>query len=730
NIYETAFCSLAVGTVKFVKFQGNIFIKMLPEATAAAKGASLKLVQNASVGKVTATAGAAASASAAVGASLASIVTSLGLSIAQTKVTGFRMDQIEKGMLLDDQVYTNMLRLIEKNHGNLDKANQDIQKQNIKLGEFAETNQELAKALDESELNVQILNDEVAKANQNIADLEAANQEIINKVEEFEGEVTEEIDNLKTSNETLTTNLNTAKTNIANLTKVIEQLGIDVANLKARNTELTIELDKLKFQHSITVAEIIGLKKEMELNQTLNNSKLNLISAKLVLAEKNMSTGNVTFDAFPQAAQENIAATQTATLKIANQLSPNPLPSSQVEINTGQLVDNNPFQNILENLLPNISPSTAEVTDVQLEDLEVAILAGITANFNNLGLADMPNQLTNIQNQTTPTAIRSSVETGICNSTNAGGCLHNNVRQPLENLLNNLLGNTDGINAGIGGVNAALNQTILGRINDVHGVVTNNFNILNHAQYGLSAMKTFLTTAWETTRAGKVLELLSVVISLHNAAMLSRNLGVSIGDLVSNIANNAISFITNEDQSPIDINDAIGNTVEGLLINLLGADNYQDIGDTFTKTNRIINSASNIIWTIQGIQMGLAYGLETVGNYTGRIGNALKKSGAVLESSYNWMNEQMNFRSGRLGQLNNVINEVQSAESVISEVHQVTSEFREIQQQTNYLGDQVGNLTNEITTKEEETTTTNDEYKTNSLGEQPTQSDLTPDPIQ
>ena len=212
--------------------------------------------------------------------------------------------------------------------------------------------------------------------------------------------------------------------------------------------------------------------------------------------------------------------------------------------------------------------------------------------------------------------------------------------------------------------------------------------------------------------------------------MLSRNLGASIGDTISAIANNAISFIKNEESNPIDINATLGNSIEGFLKSIIGVDNYNDAGEIFTKYNRIINAASNIIWTIQGIQMGLAYGLETVGNYTGRIGNALKKSGAVLENSYNWMNEQMNFRSGRLGQLNNIINETQNVENVISEVHQVTSEFREIQEQTNYLTDQVGNLTDELTVKEEENTTTSETSKTNSQGAQPTQSDYTPDSIQ
>ncbi|MGK7899293.1 MAG: hypothetical protein AB4372_38165 [Xenococcus sp. (in: cyanobacteria)] len=241
--------------------------------------------------------------------------------------------------------------------------------------------------------------------NDHIIVLEGQNQELLNKIAEFEGEATAEINELKDANENLTTNLETAKTNISSLTEVIEQLSIDIANLKAKNFELETQITQLKFQHTITVAEMIKLKQEVAENKVLTDSKLNLLESKLVLAEKNLSTGNLTFDAFPQAAQENVAAAQTATLKIANQLSGNTLPSSSLEINTGQLVENNPFLDTFNNLLPNIQPNSTEVTDMQLSDLETAILAGITANFTDLGLPGMSSQLTNIENQTTPSAI-------------------------------------------------------------------------------------------------------------------------------------------------------------------------------------------------------------------------------------------------------------------------------------------------------------------------------------
>ena len=721
---------LANGSLKYVKVQGSNVIKLLPGATGAAKTASLKLIQNAEVGKIATASGKLGSASIAVVSSLANIIASLGLNLATTKTLGFRVDQVEKGLLQIKQSDLSIFSLLQKTQNDLGKAIQEGNKTKKILNKQVAENQEIHDSLSQSEANNEILKSNVTQLQKDVDLLKTDREALKQQLEDFQGEYTEDITALQTANDQLETNLATAQTNIDTITKVTEQLAIDVANLKGKTTELQGQITAVKAIQSLTVGELIKLKQEVATNQTITNSKINLLEAKLVLAEKNLSTGNLTLDAFPEAAQQDIANTQTATLKLANTLSSNPLPSSSLEINTSQLGLNNPFFDTLTNLLPNISPQPAEVTDVQFSELETAILAGITANFNDLGLTNINPRLTTIESQTTPSAIRSSVETGICNSTNPGGCLNNNIRQPLQNSLNNLTNNTDGINAGIGALNNFLNQQILSRVNSVHTVVTANNGLLTHAQYGLQATKNFLTTAWETTRMGKILEFLSVAISLHNAAMLSRNLGASIGDTISAIANNAISLIKNEDSTPIDINATLGNSIEGFLKSIIGADNYDDLGETFTKYNRILNAASNIIWTIQGIQMGLAYGLETVGNYTGRIGNALKKSGAVLENSYNWMNEKMNFRSGRLGQLNNIINETQNVENVISEVHQVTSEFREIQEQTNYLGKQTKNLTDELTLKEEESTTTLETSKTNSQGAQPTQADYTPDSVQ
>ena len=522
NVDEAAITSVTTGALTYVALKGSGTFKILPKATAAAKGTITKIFQNASVGGVTATAAIGAAASASVVASLASIVTSLGLSIAETKVFGFRMDQIEKGMMLDQQVTSSIIRLLDKNQGDLNKANQDIQKQNKKLAEFANTNQELHDALNQSEQNVEFLNNEVEKANEHIAALEAANLEIIAKAEAFEEEAIAEIESLKTANEELTENLTTAKTNIANLTKVIEQLGIDVANLKARNTELKIEMDKLKIQHSITVADIIGLKQELQTNKIVTNAKLKTLEAKL-LAVQNSGGG------LPVPAQQTIAETQTATLKLANTLSSNPASDNELVVNPGTVLGDNNFSSTFDQIMTGINIGSLGLENMNVDDLAKQISTVITGDvnakidtkFDTLGLPDIGINLDKIAKNTDPIKmtkrIEKASETAICRSTKGQGCFAQNIGNPLSNgqkdLFNSLKDMLDFINQ----LKDLLDQETLDIVKDTNRKINQEFQ-------NAVIEKTILAAIYANT--------------LHNAAMLSTELNESVMTTASGIWDN------------------------------------------------------------------------------------------------------------------------------------------------------------------------------------------------
>ena len=79
------------------------------------------------------------------------------------------------------------------------------------------------------------------------------------------------------------------------------------------------------------------------------------------------------------------------------------------------------------------------------------------------------------------------------------------------------------------------------------------------------------------------------------------------------------------------------------------------MNEGWKKTSAIFTAAVQIYELSTNIMAGIAEGLETASQYTGKIGNALKKSGVVLEGAYEWMDENVRVKTGRLRTVQKVI---------------------------------------------------------------------------
>ena len=329
----------------------------------------------------------------------------------------------------------------------------------------------------------------------------------------------------------------------------------------------------------------------------------------------------------------------------------------------------------------------------KISDTDLVKLAGIVLGAENLN------------------KFKEATEQALCDSS-TGGCLKNNVTDPILSGQNSWL---ETLTASLQG----LDLSLLAVINDKLG-----------AKLEPGGISAYMQTAWRALRVNKILDYLNTILLLHNAAMLSRNLAASLGSSISALANNTINLIKNEDGSDIDINETIGNTLSGFLISLLGTDNYQNLNEQFQRSSRILNAATNIINTIQFSLAGIAEGLETLGNYTGKIGNSLKKAGTVFENSYQWMSENFTVKTGRIGQIQAVLDGLEQVENITSDLTNVTEEFREVQENITQVEDQFNQIKTEIAAQETAKTELETTTKSNSQGAQPIATDYTPDPLE
>lgn len=247
------------------------------------------------------------------------------------------------------------------------------------------------------------------------------------------------------------------------------------------------------------------------------------------------------------------------------------------------------------------------------------------------------------------------------------------------------------------GVTIAQAGFIQKSVNAVATTTKTTLDVVKHGTYGLEAMQRFANTAWKATHMDKVLNTLSVVIALHNAAMLSRNLGETLGDLTSQ----ALSTIGIKDSegSPLDINGAISGTVNAMLTNILGAEVYQGIKETWNKSSRILSSASAIVWTVRSIADSTREITEWTAENTGKIGNALKRWRVVGENAYSWMPERMTATNKWLARVERARNNIDSLDdaassfsSVLGEVQNIQQEYSELQEQETKFKENVKDL--------------------------------------
>ena len=394
------------------------------------------------------------------------------------------------------------------------------------------------------------------------------------------------------------------------------------------------------------------------------------MEAQLVLANNQTRSGG---GSLASSAKSAIAGQQVKTLELMNSLSSNPVQEIP-DITYSSIVNNtSQFDSIFEQLLPTISRGTVQGGEIVNAD---EIVDKVNTNFNDtliaLGIAGLPGLTTEIRNNTTPQAITSATNTAICQSTATGGCLNNDVFKPLKNKMGD-------ISTGLGligeGANLSLNNSILNRVTDIQSQI-------NDARFGLQAMSNFMKNAWENAKLDKVLNVLNTVLALHNALMLSRNLAQTLGDVTTQ----ALQFLGIKDAEGqlIDVNEFIGNTMDTWITNLLGAQTYANIQQTWTSLNRIMVAAQGVVYAVQGVKNAVLEGLETVGSWTAKIGNNMMIQGLLEERSFPWMNENVNLRNPFSG----FIQKIDRTEEIVSQVNNLVSSGIEAQDNFNQIFEQ------------------------------------------
>lgn len=152
----------------------------------------------------------------------------------------------------------------------------------------------------------------------------------------------------------------------------------------------------------------------------------------------------------------------------------------------------------------------------------------------------------------------------------------------------------------------------------------------------------FIKTIAENTYIEKALAVLTFAATMHNALMLSNNLGQTLIGIIDQV----LGFILPKgiDGTPINFSEVLKKAVHEVIADTIGEANYTTLVEDWQKANRIYQAGINVFNQI-GNAVGLVTaGMEVIGGNVAKIGNALKIWGVIGEKAYSWMNPQPNLK--------------------------------------------------------------------------------------
>jgi hypothetical protein len=316
------------------------------------------------------------------------------------------------------------------------------------------------------------------------------------------------------------------------------------------------------------------------------------------------------------------------------------------------------FQALLGQYSTDITEGINSKLDTWGINIQDGINTGTEAIVTTSIAAKVVPRLVQITNQTSQPAISNAVGSEICNQTaNPDSCLNTGVRKPLSDKMDSI---KDGLGIGLSAANLLISDTILGT---------------------LLRLQNFLQTAWSSTTLDKTLNIVSVVLGVHNAMMLSRNLGQTIGDTAT-LFLQAI-HVKDHKGEEIDVNSWISTKFTALAQKLLGVEAYATIVASLTAANRIIVAGQGMASAIHGIKDALQEGQEIIANRVATLGNACLEQGLFEDGTYGWMDKDLNLKqpfskfTTYVSNLTEFVEEVNALIQSGIEVQESTNEFYE-----------------------------------------------------
>jgi hypothetical protein len=323
----------------------------------------------------------------------------------------------------------------------------------------------------------------------------------------------------------------------------------------------------------------------------------------------------------------------------------------------GNEVRESAFKQVVGNTLPlNSTPTTPASNPNTAQILGgIAAVAGTVTALKigsdllvNNSLSNTP-KIDQIAQNTTNTNQQTNAKQGTCDALQSPQCtqgMENRIKNPINEKLDQKFD-----------LNTTATTAILGNQATQNGV--------------LASIVSFVSRIYNNQFVHSSLSFMTTMTTIHNAAMLSRDVAETLGTVVDNSVNLSGQKLKDTDGNDINFTSWVGTNIRAIIVQLIGADKYVQLALQWQKANTIYHSAMAVANTTQSmldpISSAVEYGMENVS----KIGNSLKEDGVVSENAYPAMDETI--RARRVNRFERLNDTLEGAENIASNLSSITS---------------------------------------------------------
>ncbi|MBK1987285.1 hypothetical protein A0J48_007005 [Sphaerospermopsis aphanizomenoides BCCUSP55] len=302
--------------------------------------------------------------------------------------------------------------------------------------------------------------------------------------------------------------------------------------------------------------------------------------------------------------------------------------------------------------------------------------------------------------------------------------------KPLVNKIPEMLGKIAEFAIQVGAIWLAINaiKAIIGRLKPGGNVVTNNYYTTNNytqpdlallkkidattttnlgvsnATYGLNQTMNAklgdqifgkggkaigiggkLVSGFNWLLVDRAMNLLTLGVTIHNAAMLSQSVVTTLTQAMQNVVD--LIGVKDDQDNPVELSTLINNSITGAIQFVVGKENYDYWIKQWNYYNRIYQATANLFSSLLSMGDTIVNALNTISGQNAKVANALRLWGVVGEKAYGWFNPSPNFNNPMLTKLQSLQDTASTVEQVSQEPLNVKSAKEQLESESATLAD-------------------------------------------